>query len=103
MIPEIKDFETRQFGKNVLLFVTIHDEDDGDNNGEILAEYEITICEYYSDYKITKKTYDEKLTIAETRTLDQYIEQIYESRYFEDEFIKEANEDYGEDSFGWWI
>ncbi len=65
IVTELKDFEVyRDTDKNfVYLFVTLWDEGDTDTNAEILAEYEIEIYDSYSNYKITKKYYNEILTI----------------------------------------
>jgi hypothetical protein len=91
---EIKDFEVyRPSDKNlVYLNVTIWDEGDTNTNGEILAEYEIEIYDAYANYKITKKDYNEILTIKQTRDCDDYLETLYEANYFEDAYIQEYND-----------
>jgi hypothetical protein len=83
---EIKDFEVyRPSDKNlVYLNVTIWDEGDTNTNGEILAEYEVEIYDAYANYKITKKDYNEKLTIKQTRDCDDYLTTLYEANHFED-------------------
>ena len=93
--PEIKDFEVlKANGKNlVYLMVTLWDEGDTETNGEILAEYEIEIYAAYSNYKITKKTYHETLTIKQTRDCDDQLVKLYEDNYFEDDYVSEYNED----------
>ncbi len=79
IVTELKDFEVyRDTDKNfVYLFVTLWDEGDTDTNAEILAEYEIEIYDSYSNYKITKKNYNEILTIKQTQDCDDYLEKIY--------------------------
>lgn len=91
---EIKDFEVyRPSDKNlVYLNVTIWDEGDTNTNGEILAEYEVEIYDAYANYKITKKDYNETLTIKQTRDCDDYLETLYEANYFEDAYIQEYND-----------
>lgn len=93
--PEIKDFEVlKASGKNlVYLMVTLWDEGDNETNGEILAEYEIEIYDAYANYKITKKQYNETLTIKETRQCDDRINELYESNYFEDDYVSEYNDE----------
>lgn len=93
--PEIKDFEVlKASGKNlVYLMVTLWDEGDTETNGEILAEYEIEIYDAYSNYKITKKQYNETLTIKETRDCDEQLVKLYEDNYFEDEYVSEYNDE----------
>jgi hypothetical protein len=94
--PEIKDFEVyKAHGKNfVYLMVTLWDEGDTKTNGEILAEYEIEIYDAYANYKITKKTYHETLTIKQTRQCDERFIKLYEDNYFEDEYVTEYNDEY---------
>jgi len=91
---ELKDFEVyRPSDKNlVYLNVTIWDEGDTNTNGEILAEYEIEIYDAYANYKITKKEYNETLTIKQTRDCDDYLTTLYETNYFEDAYIQEYND-----------
>jgi hypothetical protein len=91
---EIKDFEVyRPSDKNlVYLNVTIWDEGDTNTNGEILAEYEVEIYDAYANYKITKKDYNEILTIKQTRDCDDYLETLYEANHFEDAYIQEYND-----------
>ena len=91
---EIKDFEVyRPSDKNlVYLNVTIWDEGDTNTNGEILAEYEVEIYDAYANYKITKKDYNEILTIKQTRDCDDYLETLYETNYFEDAYVQEYND-----------
>lgn len=93
--PEIKDFEVlKANGKNlVYLMVTLWDEGDTETNGEILAEYEIEIYDAYSNYKITKKQYNEILTIKETRDCDDQLVKLYEDNYFEDDYVTEYNDE----------
>jgi len=100
IVTELKDFEVyRDTDKNfVYLFVTLWDEGDTDTNAEILAEYEIEIYDSYSNYKITKKYYNEILTIKQTRDCDDYLEKIYETNLFEDAYIQEYN-----DEGTWWF
>lgn len=97
MLPEIYDFEFNRPGgvKYVLLNVFIRDEE----THEFIAEYEIKIGEYYSDYKFLKKQYNETLTIKETKECDEYFIQEYEQMYFEYDYIEAINED----EFGWFI
>jgi hypothetical protein len=94
IVTELKDFEVyRPSDKNlVYLNVTIWDEGDTNTNGEILAEYEIEIYDAYANYKITKKDYNEILTIKQTRDCDDYLETLYEANYFEDAYIQEYND-----------
>lgn len=93
--PELKDFEVyKASGMNfVYLMVTLWDEGDTDTNGEILAEYEIKIYDAYANYKITKITYDERLTIKETRACDERFNELYEANTFEDSYVTEYNDD----------
>ena len=100
---EIKDFEVyRPSDKNlVYLNVTIWDEGDTNTNGEILAEYEVEIYDAYANYKITKKTYNEKLTIKQTRDCDDYLTTLYEANTFEDAYVQEYNET--DDDLSWFI
>lgn len=93
--PEIKDFEVYLPGDRnlVYLMVTLWDEGDTETNGEILAEYEIEIYDAYSNYKITKKTYHETITIKQTRQCDEQLVKLYEDNYFEDDYVSEYNED----------
>lgn len=93
--PEIKDFEVyKSHGKNfVYLMVTLWDEGDTKTNGEILAEYEIEIYDAYANYKITKKTYHETLTIKQTRQCDERFIKLYEDNYFEDDYVTEYNDE----------
>jgi hypothetical protein len=100
IVTELKDFEVyRDTGKNfVYLFVTLWDEGDTDTNAEILAKYEIEIYDSYSNYKITKKYYNEILTIKQTKDCDDYLEKIYEANTFEDAYVEEYN-----DSGTWWF
>ena len=104
IVIEIKDFEVyKPSGRNyVYLFATLWDEGDTDMNSQILAEYEIKIEDSYSDYKITKKTYNEKLTIKETRDCDDYIEKLYDACYFEDEYVEAYNEP-DDEELSWFI
>jgi hypothetical protein len=100
---EIKDFEVyRPSDKNlVYLNVTIWDEGDTNTNGEILAEYEVEIYDAYANYKITKKDYNEKLTIKQTRDCDDYLTTLYEANTFEDAYVQEYNET--DDDLSWFI
>jgi hypothetical protein len=100
---EIKDFEVyRPSDKNlVYLNVTIWDEGDTNTNGEILAEYEVEIYDAYANYKITKKDYNEKLTIKQTRDCDDYLTTLYETNHFEDAYVQEYNET--DDGLSWFI
>jgi hypothetical protein len=100
---EIKDFEVyRPSDKNlVYLNVTIWDEGDTNTNGEILAEYEVEIYDAYANYKITKKDYNEKLTIKQTRDCDDYLTTLYETNTFEDAYVQEYNET--DDDLSWFI
>lgn len=93
--PELVDFEVlKANGKNfVYLMVTLWDEGDTEINGEILAEYEIEIYDAYSNYKITKKTYHEALTIKQTRACDERLNELYEANYFEDDYVSEYNDE----------
>ena len=93
--PEIKDFEVyKASGKKlVYLMVTLWDEGDTKTNGEILAEYEIEIYDAYANYKITKKTYHETITIKQPRQCDEQLVKLYEANYFEDDYVSEYNED----------
>lgn len=102
IVTELKDFSVyRPSDRNVVyLFVTLHDEGDTNTNGEILAEYEIEIYDSYSDYKITKKTYNEILTIKQTRDCDDYLTTLYEANTFEDAYVQEYND---EDGLSWFI
>ncbi len=81
-----------------LIAVTLWDEGDTDTNAEILAEYEIEIYDSYSNYKITKKNYNEILTIKQTKDCDDYLEKIYEANTFEDAYVQEYN-----DEGTWWF
>ena len=100
---ELKDFEVyRPSDKNlVYLNVTIWDEGDTNTNGEILAEYEVEIYDAYANYKITKKDYNEKLTIKQTRDCDDYLTTLYEANTFEDAYVQEYNET--DDGLSWFI
>ena len=102
IVIELKDFEVYSpAGKNfVYLFVTLWDEGDTDTNAEILAEYELEIYDSYANYKITKKTYNDFLTIKQTQDCDNYLETIYQDGTFEDAYVEEYNED---DEFTWFI
>jgi hypothetical protein len=104
IVIEIKDFEVyRPSDMNVVyLMVTLHDEGDTNTNGEILAEYEIEIYDAYANYKITKKNYNEILTIKQTRDCDDYLEKIYEANYFEDHYVSEYN-DSDDEELSWFI
>ena len=95
IVPELKDFEVyRDTDTNfVYLFVTLWDEGDTETNAEIIAEYEIKIYDAYAYYKITKKEYDEKLTIKETKECDECLERLYQANTFEDAYIQEYNDD----------
>jgi hypothetical protein len=95
IVTELKDFEVyKRSGHNlVYLMVTLHDEGDTETNGEILAEYEIEIYDSYSNYKITKKYYNEILTIKQTQDCDDYLETLYDQNYFEDAYVAEYNEE----------
>ncbi len=90
-LPEIYDFEFYNPGgvKYVLLTVQIRDEE----THEHIVEYELEVGEYYDDYKITKKEYNEKLTIQDTKKCDEYLIQRYEDCLFEYEYIEAINED----------
>ena len=94
IVIEIKDFEVyRPSDMNVVyLMVTLHDEGDTNTNGEILAEYEIKIYDAYANYKITKKNYNEILTIKQTRDCDNYLQTLYDQNYFEDHYVSENND-----------
>lgn len=100
IVTELKDFDVyRDTSKNfVYLFVTLWDEGDTYTNAEILAEYEIEIYDSYSNYKITKKYYNEILTIKQTKDCDDYLEKIYEANTFEDAYVEEYN-----DEGTWWF
>lgn len=100
IVTELKDFDVYRDTSNnfVYLFVTLWDEGDTDTNAEILAEYEIEIYDSYSNYKITKKNYNEILTIKQTQDCDDYLEKIYEANTFEDAYVEEYN-----DSGTWWF
>jgi hypothetical protein len=100
IVIEIKDFEVYKpsYQNFVYLFVTLHDEGDTNTNSEILAEYEIEIYDGYADYKIIKKTYNEILTIKQTKDCDDYLEKIYETNLFEDHYVEAYNE-YDEPEF----
>jgi hypothetical protein len=102
IVTELKDFEVyRPSDKNlVYLNVTIWDEGDTNTNGEILAEYEVEIYDAYANYKITKKDYNEKLTIKQTRDCDDYLEKLYEANTFEDAYVQEYNDESG---FSWFV
>jgi hypothetical protein len=104
IVIEIKDFEVyKRSGHNlVYLMVTLHDEGDTNTNGEILAEYEIEIYDAYSNYKITKKNYNEILTIKQTRDCDNYLETIYDQNYFEDAYVTEYNES-DDEELSWFV
>jgi hypothetical protein len=95
IVTELKDFEVYAPGDTnfVYLMVTLWDEGDTDTNAEILAEYEIKIYDAYANYKITKKEYNEKLTIKQTRDCDDYLETLYEANTFEDAYIQEYNDE----------
>jgi len=97
MSPEIYDFEFHNpEGVNyVLLTVLMRDED----THELMVEYEIQIGEYYDDYKILKKDYNEKLTIKEIKECDAYLEKMYEECLFEYAYIEAINEN----ELGWFI
>lgn len=103
-VIELKDFEIHKMGYHytVCLFVTLHDEGDTDTNGEILAEYEIEIYDAYDNYKITKKNYNETLTIQETRNCDAYLVKLYDEAYFEEDYVAEYNEP-DDEELGWFI
>ncbi len=103
IVPELKDFDVYSPSELnfVYLMVTLWDEGDTDTNGEILAEYEIKIYDAYAHYKITKKTYDEKLTIKQTRECDECLERLYESNTFEDAYVEAYNEH--DDELNWFI
>jgi len=104
IVIELKDFEVyRPSGQTkTYLFATLWDEGDTDMNAEILAEYEIEIYEgYYSNYKITKKEYNEKLNIKQTQDCDDYISKIYDKGTFEDAYIQELDQ-YDQD-WSWFI
>jgi len=100
IVTELKDFEVYSpSDRNIVyLHVTLHDEGDTNTNGEILSEYEVEIYDAYANYKITKKNYNEKLTIKQTRDCDDYLEKIYEANYFEDAYLEEYN-----DEESWWF
>jgi len=104
IVTEIKDFEVyRPSDMNlVYLHVTLHDEGDTNTNGEILAEYEIEIYDAYANYKITKKDYNETLTIKQTRDCDDYLTTLYEANTFEDAYIQEYNET-DDEELSWFI
>jgi hypothetical protein len=104
IVTELKDFEVyRPIDKNlVYLNVTIWDEGDTNTNGEILAEYEIEIYDAYANYKITKKNYNEILTIKQTRDCDNYLETIYDQNYFEDAYVTEYNES-DDEELSWFV
>ena len=101
---ELKDFEVyRPSDMNlVYLHVTLHDEGDTNTNGEILAEYEIEIYDSYANYKITKKDYNETLTIKQTRDCDDYLTTLYEANTFEDAYVQEYNET-DDEELSWFI
>lgn len=102
IVTELKDFEVYAPGDTnfVYLMVTLWDEGDTDTNAEILAEYEIKIYDAYANYKITKKEYNEKLTIKQTRDCDDYLEKLYEANTFEDAYVQEYNDESG---FSWFV
>jgi hypothetical protein len=104
IVTELKDFEVyRPSDMNVVyLHVTLHDEGDTETNGEILAEYEIEIYDAYANYKITKKNYNEILTIKQTRDCDDYLETIYDQNYFEDAYVTEYNES-DDEELSWFV
>jgi len=104
IVIEIKDFEVyRPSDMNVVyLMVTLHDEGDTNTNGEILAEYEIEIYDAYANYKITKKNYNEILTIKQTRDCDNYLQTLYDQNYFEDHYVSEYN-DSDDEELSWFI
>jgi len=104
IVTELKDFEVyRPSDKNlVYLNVTIWDEGDTNTNGEILAEYEVEIYDAYANYKITKKDYNEKLTIKQTRDCDDYLTTLYEANTFEDAYVQEYNET-DDEELSWFI
>jgi hypothetical protein len=103
IVTELKDFEVYRDSDTtfVYLFVTLWDEGDTDTNAEILAEYEIKIYDAYAYYKITKKDYNEKLTIKQTRDCDDYLETLYEANTFEDAYVQAYNDEYDDES--WFI
>jgi hypothetical protein len=100
IVTELKDFEVyKKSGHElVYLMVTLHDEGDTETNGEILAEYEIEIYDSYDNCKVTKKYYNEILTIKQTQDCDNYLETIYDQNYFEDAYVAEYN-----DEGTWWF
>ncbi len=104
IVTELKDFEVyRPSDKNlVYLNVTIWDEGDTNTNGEILAEYEVEIYDAYANYKITKKDYNETLTIKQTRDCDDYLTTLYEANTFEDAYVQEYNET-DDEELSWFI
>jgi hypothetical protein len=95
IVAELKDFDVYSPTELnfVYLMVTLHDEGDTETNGEILAEYEIKIYDAYANYKITKKTYYEKLTIKQTRECDECLERLYENNTFEDAYVEAYNDE----------
>jgi hypothetical protein len=86
-VIELKDFEIHKMGYHytVCLFVTLHDEGDA-----------------YDNYKITKKNYNEILTIQETRNCDAYLVKLYDEAYFEEDYVAEYNEPEDEE-LGWFV
>jgi len=103
IVPELKDFDVYSpSGLNfVYLMVTLWDEGETEMNSEIVAEYEIKIYDAYAYYKITKKEYNEKLTIKQTRECDECLERLYESNTFENAYVEAYNE--ADDELTWFI
>jgi len=95
--PEIYDFEFYNPGgvNYVLLTVRMRDEE----THRHIAEYELKFGEYYDDYKTTKKEYNEKLTIRDTKECDAYLEKMHEECLFEYGYIEAINEN----ELGWFI
>jgi len=103
IVPELKDFDVYSpSGLNfVYLMVTLWDEGETEMNSEIVAEYEIKIYDAYAYYKITKREYNEKLTIQQTRECDECLERLYESNTFENAYVEAYNEP--DDELTWFI
>ena len=103
IVPELKDFDVYSpSGLNfVYLMVTLWDEGETEMNSEIVAEYEIKIYDAYAYYKITKREYNEKLTIKQTRECDECLERLYESNTFENAYVEAYNE--ADDEINWFI
>jgi formylmethanofuran dehydrogenase subunit E len=103
IVPELKDFDVYSpSGLNfVYLMVTLWDEGETEMNSEIVAEYEIKIYDAYAYYKITKREYNEKLTIKQTRECDECLERLYESNTFENAYVEAYNEP--DDELTWFI